>query len=80
MRRLADTILTFLKIMFFEYICTNENISWKERQTHFTIHKIGLLEDFLFQIHLLNTQQYNKSNGKSSCWYSKADVSDDGKS
>ena len=33
-----------------------------------------------FQFHLLNTQQYDKSNGKSSCWYSAADVSNDGKS
>ena len=78
-------ILTLFKNILLN-IQTNQNtiyvnnISWKQRHTPFTTDKTGLLEDFLFRIHLLNTQQYNKSNGKSSCWYSAADVSNDGKS
>ena len=42
--------------------------------------KLACLKISFFNFHLLNTQQYNKSNGKSSCWYSAADVSNDGKS
>ena len=66
------------KVVFFLLLKKDKDYMFNKKEHLLT--KLVCFNISFFQFHLLNTQQYDKSNGKSSCWYSAADVSNDGKS